>query len=127
MALFGCSKEVDTSLPVYVTKNYYDALKENNIEAARALLINKEDLPSDGSTSFEIYNYAVSNANIDNKEAAVKTTTKNSMGEITFDTVLELKGSVWKVNMEKTMTNMMRSAINKKQVGGKIDVSISGK
>lgn len=125
--IFSCSQGNDTSAPVSVSNKYYDALMKNNIEAARNLIIDKNNLPNDGTTSFDISSYKITNAKIENNKAIIETETTNSMGKITFNTILEKSDDTWKVNMQTSMLNMMRGAIQKKQVDGNVELSIDKK
>lgn len=125
--LIGCSQSIDTSAPVSVASKFYDTLMKNNIKAARNLIINKANLEDDGTTSFDIKSYKIINAVINNNKAIITTETTSSMGKISFDTILEENNGVWKVNMPTTMNNMARSAIKKKHVKSKVELSIDNK
>jgi hypothetical protein len=125
--LIGCSQSIDTSVPVSVASEFYDALMKNNIKAARSLIINESNLEDDGTTSFDVKSYKIINTVINNNKAILTTETTYSMGEISFDTVLEENNGVWKVNMPTTMNNMARSAMKKNHIKGKVELSIKEK
>jgi len=113
--------------PVVTTENFYESLKTNNIKLARTMIVNPDNLPDDGSTSFDIDKYIISNSSVENNIATVKTSTVNNKGTISFDTILENKNGNWKVNFNKTILNMARGAVKKKQVGGKVEINIEQK
>lgn len=125
--LIGCSQDIDTSAPVSAASEFYDALMSNNIEAARSLIINKDNLKNDGTTSFDIKSYKIVNSVIENNRAIITTETTYSMGNISFDTVLEENNGIWKVDMPITMRNMASGAMKKKHVNGKVELSIDKK
>ena len=125
--LIGCSQNIDSSAPVSVASEFYDALMKNNIKAARSLIINESNLEDDGTTSFDVKSYKIINTVINNNKAILTTETAYSMGKISFDTVLEENNGVWKVNMPTTMNNMARSAMKKNHIKGKVGLSIEKK
>ena len=125
--LIGCSQSIDTSAPVSVASEFYDALMMNNIKAARNLIINKANLEDDGTTSFDVKSYKIIKTVINNNKAIITTETTYSMGKISFDTILEENNGIWKVNMPTTMNNMARGAMKKKHVKGKVELSIDKK
>ena len=112
---------------VITATNFYEALKTNQIGVARTLIIKPENLPDDGSTSFDISKYYFSKSNETKNSSIVETTTVNNKGTLSFNTVLEKVNGNWKIDFNKTILNMARGAVNKKQVGGKVEISIDKK
>ncbi len=113
--------------PIDTATNFYEALKNNDIGVARTFLINPDNLPNDGETSFDINKYYFFKWESKNNTANIKTSTVNKKGTISFSTILKLKNGKWKVDFNKTILNMARSAIKKKQVHGKVEMSIEKK
>ena len=112
---------------VITATNFYEALKTNQIGVARALIIKQGNLPDDGSTSFDISKYYFSESNESKSSSIIETTTVNKKGTLSFNTVLEKINGNWKVDFNKTILNMARGAVNKKQVGGKVEITINKK
>jgi len=127
LTLFVASFVSATENPVVAATNFYAALKANNIGEARKLIVNPDNLPHDGSTSFDVQNYYFFKWKVDNGVATVKTSIANKKGILTFNTILADKNGKWKVDFNKTMSNMMRSAIQKKQVSGNVELEIHSK
>jgi len=113
--------------PTSTTTNFYKALKTNNISVARTLIVNPDNLPDDGTTSFDIEKYYLLKSNTIKNIATVQTSTVNSKGTLLFNTVLKYIKGKWKVDFNKTIMNMARGAVKKKQVGGKIEINIEQK
>ena len=113
--------------PVVTTGSFYESLKTNNIKLARTMLVNPDDLPDDGSTSFNIDKYIISKSSVEKNIATIETSTVNNKGTITFITVLEKINGYWKVDFNKTILNMARGAVKKKQIGGKVELNIEQK
>lgn len=110
-----------------ITKSFYESLKTNNIKVARTLIVNPDNLPDDGSTSFEINRYIVSKVSVEKNIATVITTTVNKKGTLEFKTILINKNGKWKIDFNKTMLNMAFGAVQKKQVGGKLEINMEQK
>ena len=114
----------DNKDPITTATNYYEALSANNIKEARKYISDKENLPDDGTTEFDIDKYYFFNTSIDKNQATIKTSTVNKKGTLTYNTTLEKVNGVWKVNFQNTTINMMRGAFKKGQVGGKVELTI---
>ena len=91
------------------------------------MIVNPDNLPDDGSTSFDINKYIISKSSVKNNIATVKTSTVNNKGTIDFNTVLENKNGKWKIDFNKTILNMARGAVKKNQVDGKVKIKIEKK
>lgn len=117
----------ESNTPIVTATNFYEALKSNNIGVARTLIVNPDNLPNDGTTSFDIKKYYFFKWNAVKNIATVKTSTVNKNGTISFNTILENKNGKWKVNFNKTILNMARGAIKKKQVKAKVKINIEQK
>ncbi len=122
--LLGCSGKADTTAAVSTARQFYEALKANKIDVARRLVIDKDNLPSDGSLSFNIEKFELTNATVNGSKASLTTKTTNNMGVLTFDTLMKQQNGQWKVNMLATMKNMMHGALEKGQTKGKVELSI---
>lgn len=125
--LFGCSEKADTTGAVSTARQFYAALQTNKIEVARGLIVDKDNLPNDGSLSFDIEKFELANATVNGSQATLTTKTTNNMGVLTFNTQLEQQNGQWKVNMLATMKNMMHGALEKGQTKGKVELSIEPK
>jgi hypothetical protein len=127
LSVFSMSCLAEKNNPADITKNFYESLITNNIKLARTIIVNPDNLPDDGSTSYDINKYIISKSSVKNNIATVKTSTFNNKGTISFNTVLENKNGKWKVDFNKTILNMARGAVKKKQVGGKMEINIEQK
>ncbi len=122
--LFGCSEDSSVSEIEIVTKNFYNALMANNIKEARGLILDKENLPDDGSTTFDIQEYSLINPTSSNDTVIIKTSVLTEQGILVYDTHLSKINNEWKVDFLGTIRNMMKGAIAKGHVSGDVKVSI---
>ena len=127
LSIFSLSCLAANNNPVVTTEGFYESLKTNNIKLARTMIVNPDNLPDDGSTSFDINKYIISKSSVKNNIATVKTSTVNNKGTIDFNTVLENKNGKWKIDFNKTILNMARGAVKKNQVDGKVKIKIEKK
>ena len=115
----------DNKEQVTAATHFYEALKDNNIAEARKYISDKENLLDDGETSFDLDKYYFFNTITNNNEATIKTSTINKLGTLTYITALDKVNKKWKVNFQKTMINMIKGSISKKQYDGKVDLNIN--
>lgn len=127
LLIISSSVLADDKGPVTTATNYYEALAANNIKEARKYISDKDNLPDDGTTKFDIDKYYFFNTSIDNNQATIQTSTVNKEGTLTFNTALEIVNGTWMVNFQQTTINMMRGAIQEGHVGGKAGLTIEKK
>ena len=125
--LIGCSQGIDTSPQVSVAKKFYDALMKNDIKTARKYITDKENLPDDGQTSFEISKYHFSKITTNKKQAFITTAATYSTGVSNFSTVLSKVNGKWKIVIKETMRNMVNDAIENNDYSIKVKLNVTFK
>lgn len=125
--LISCSQGIDTSDQVSVAKNFYDALMKNDIKLARTYMSDKENLPDDGKTSFEINEYHFSNIATNKDQALITTSATYSGGVSNFSTVLSKVNGEWKIVIKETMRNMVNDAIENNDYSVKMKLNVTFK
>lgn len=89
LLFFSASTIAENNSSVITATNFYEALKTNQIGVARTLIIKPENLPDDGSTSFDISKYYFYKSNDTKNSSIVETTTVNNKGTLSFNTILD--------------------------------------
>ncbi len=128
LLFIGCSNSIDTSAPTSVTSKFYNALIKNDIKSARQYILDKENLPDDGTTSFSIDKYKFSEIAINDNQAFITTSLVFKGKTSKHSTVLTKVNGKWKILIKKTMLNMIRNAIQEGDVSMKItDITFESK